>query len=71
MCVLQPLGTGVDGFEGRPKLVAWRGRVKEELGEELFDDAHKALMQLSGLPEKLKSSREFEKVKLRFQRFFN
>ncbi|CAI5649298.1 glutathione S-transferase theta-1 [Oreochromis niloticus] len=69
--IMQPLGTGVDGFEGRPKLVAWRGRVKEELGEELFDDAHKALMQLSGLPEKLKSSREFEKVKLRFQRFFN
>lgn len=45
--------------------------MKEELGEELFDDAHKALMQLSGLPEKLKSSSEFEKFKLRFQRFFN
>uniref|UniRef100_A0A3Q4HJ68 glutathione transferase n=1 Tax=Neolamprologus brichardi TaxID=32507 RepID=A0A3Q4HJ68_NEOBR len=66
-----PLGTGVDGFEGRPKLIAWRGRVKEALGEELFDDAHTALMQLSGLPEKLKSSGEFEKFELRFQRFFN
>uniref|UniRef100_A0A3Q4HBS3 glutathione transferase n=1 Tax=Neolamprologus brichardi TaxID=32507 RepID=A0A3Q4HBS3_NEOBR len=69
--MFRPLGTGVDGFEGRPKLIAWRGRVKEALGEELFDDAHTALMQLSGLPEKLKSSGEFEKFELRFQRFFN
>uniref|UniRef100_A0A3Q4HF55 glutathione transferase n=1 Tax=Neolamprologus brichardi TaxID=32507 RepID=A0A3Q4HF55_NEOBR len=69
--LFHPLGTGVDGFEGRPKLIAWRGRVKEALGEELFDDAHTALMQLSGLPEKLKSSGEFEKFELRFQRFFN
>uniref|UniRef100_A0A3P9CX22 Glutathione S-transferase theta 1a n=1 Tax=Maylandia zebra TaxID=106582 RepID=A0A3P9CX22_9CICH len=59
--IMQPLGTGVDGFEG----------LKEELGEELMDDAHKALMQLSGLPEKLKSSSEFQKFKLRLQRFFN
>ncbi|KAK7898326.1 hypothetical protein WMY93_019179 [Mugilogobius chulae] len=31
--IMQPVGTGVDVFAGRPQLGAWRDRVKAQLGE--------------------------------------
>uniref|UniRef100_A0A3P8QFH4 glutathione transferase n=1 Tax=Astatotilapia calliptera TaxID=8154 RepID=A0A3P8QFH4_ASTCA len=36
--IVQPVGAGVDVFEGRPKLSAWRDRVQEAIGKELFDE---------------------------------
>ncbi|TKS69350.1 Glutathione S-transferase theta-3 [Collichthys lucidus] len=42
--VMQPVGSGLDVFEGRPKLSAWRDRVQEAIGKELFDDAHRTIM---------------------------
>lgn len=40
----QPVGAGVDVFEGRAKLSAWRDRVQAAIGEELFDEAHKTIL---------------------------
>lgn len=40
----QPVGAGLDVFEGRPKLSAWRDRVETAVGKELFDDAHQAIL---------------------------
>lgn len=40
----QPVGAGLDVFEGRPKLSAWRDRVEAAVGKELFDDAHQAIL---------------------------
>ncbi|XP_067231913.1 glutathione S-transferase theta-1b [Chanodichthys erythropterus] len=44
--IMQPLGAGMDVFENRPKLKAWKDRVREEIGVELFDEAHQAILSL-------------------------
>lgn len=38
------MGSGLDVFEGRPKLSAWRDRVEAAIGKELFDDAHQGIL---------------------------
>uniref|UniRef100_A0A3Q2PAF6 glutathione transferase n=1 Tax=Fundulus heteroclitus TaxID=8078 RepID=A0A3Q2PAF6_FUNHE len=42
--IMQPLGAGLDVFDGRPKLSAWRDRVRTFIGEELFDEAHQNIL---------------------------
>lgn len=67
---MQPVGSGLDVFEGRPKLRAWRERVKKELGEKLFDEAHEVIMNVSSLMQKMKSNSELEILKPKFQKLF-
>lgn len=67
--VLQPVGTGVDVFEGHPKLSAWRDRVKKEVGEKLFNEAHEAILNIRSLPQKLQGE-QLEMVKVKFQKLF-
>ncbi|MFT7808451.1 glutathione S-transferase theta-1-like [Arapaima gigas] len=43
--IMQPLGGGRDILKGRPKLEAWRSRVKSVL-KGSFDDAHRVLFRL-------------------------
>nr|UDM84150.1 glutathione S-transferase theta 3a [Sillago sihama] len=43
--IMQPVGAGLDVFEGRPKLSAWRDRVCAAIGKELFDEAHKNVLE--------------------------
>ncbi|KAM9314248.1 glutathione S-transferase theta-1b [Pholidichthys leucotaenia] len=50
--VMQPVGAGVDVFEGRPKLSAWRDRVQATIGKELFDETHEGIV---GAREKVKA----------------
>lgn len=38
------MGAGLDVFEERPKLSAWRDRVQAAIGKELFDDAHQTIL---------------------------
>ncbi|XP_005812572.1 glutathione S-transferase theta-3-like [Xiphophorus maculatus] len=69
--VMQPLGAGVDGLDGRPKLTAWRERVKKELGVKLFDQAHEALLNSSGLQQKMQTNNtELQKLKPMFLKYF-
>uniref|UniRef100_A0A3B3WZX4 glutathione transferase n=1 Tax=Poecilia mexicana TaxID=48701 RepID=A0A3B3WZX4_9TELE len=42
--IMQPLGAGLDVFEGRPKLSAWRDRVQASIGKDLFDEAHQGIL---------------------------
>ncbi|XP_071765493.1 glutathione S-transferase theta-1b [Centroberyx gerrardi] len=42
--IMQPVGAGLDVFEGRPRLSAWRDRVQAAIGKELFDDAHQGIL---------------------------
>uniref|UniRef100_A0A3P8YY80 glutathione transferase n=1 Tax=Esox lucius TaxID=8010 RepID=A0A3P8YY80_ESOLU len=42
--IMQPVGAGLDVFEGRPKLSAWRDRVQAEVGKELFNEAHQMIL---------------------------
>lgn len=44
--IMQPFAAGMDVFENRPKLKAWKDRVREAIGAELFDEAHQATMSL-------------------------
>ncbi|KAM4577803.1 glutathione S-transferase theta-1-like [Fundulus diaphanus] len=68
--IMQPLGTGVDGLEGRPKLMAWRDRVKKELGEKLFDKTHEAVLNSSGLQHKMQNNSELQKLKPSLLKYF-
>ncbi|XP_051956156.1 glutathione S-transferase theta-1-like [Xyrauchen texanus] len=42
--IMQPVGAGLDVFEDRPKLRAWKDRVREAIGAELFDEAHQGIL---------------------------
>ncbi|MEE6504289.1 hypothetical protein FKM82_005126 [Ascaphus truei] len=42
--LMQPLACGVKFYENRPKLEAWKQRVEEALGAELFQEAHKGIL---------------------------
>ncbi|XP_032380467.1 glutathione S-transferase theta-1b [Etheostoma spectabile] len=42
--IMQPVGSGLDVFEGRPKLNAWRDRVRATIGTELFDEVHQTVL---------------------------
>ncbi|KAG7480557.1 hypothetical protein MATL_G00057510 [Megalops atlanticus] len=69
--VMQPVGVGVDVFKDRPKLSAWRERVKKELGMALFDEAHDVIMNVGNLPQTFKDSGMLEFLKPRIQKLFN
>ncbi|MED6247418.1 hypothetical protein ATANTOWER_032940 [Ataeniobius toweri] len=56
--IMQPVGAGLDVFNGRPKLSAWRDRVQAFIGKELFDEAHQAIL---GVQENMK---QFDPSKL-------
>ncbi|XP_053135191.1 glutathione S-transferase theta-1-like [Hemicordylus capensis] len=47
--LMQPVGVGCDIFEDRPKLVAWRDRVEEAIGKELFMQAHGMILNIKEL----------------------
>ncbi|XP_029295641.1 glutathione S-transferase theta-1a [Cottoperca gobio] len=68
--IMQPVGTGLDVFESRPKLTAWRERVKKALGEKLFDEGHEEIMTVGSLPQKLQNNSELEMLKQKYQKFF-
>ncbi|XP_053277114.1 glutathione S-transferase theta-1a [Pleuronectes platessa] len=68
--IMQPVGCGLDAFEGRVKLIAWRERVKKELGEKLFDEAHESIMAVSSLPQTMQSNTQLAMLIPKFQKLF-
>ncbi|XP_047447517.1 glutathione S-transferase theta-1a [Mugil cephalus] len=67
--IMQPVGAGLDVFEGRPKLKAWRERVKKELGESLWDETNEKIMNVSSLMQKMQS-KELEVHRPMLQKIF-
>ncbi|KAM4649211.1 glutathione S-transferase theta-2B isoform 1-T1 [Amazona ochrocephala] len=47
--LMQPVGSGYDLFEERPKLAAWRRRVEEAVGKQLFQEAHEGILNAKNL----------------------
>ncbi|XP_061459075.1 glutathione S-transferase theta-1-like [Rhineura floridana] len=47
--LMQPKGAGYDVFEGSPKMAAWRGRVEDAVGKDLFLEAHKEILNSKGM----------------------
>lgn len=70
-CVSQPVATGLDVFEGRQKLTAWRDRVKKALGEKLFAEAHEVIMKVGSLPQQMQNNSNLEMLKPKFQKLFS
>ncbi|XP_008333875.1 glutathione S-transferase theta-1-like [Cynoglossus semilaevis] len=68
--VMQPVGTGVDTWESRPKLVAWRERVKKVLGVKQFDEVHESLMKTDEFREKMQNDPEMLKFLPKLKKVF-
>ncbi|XP_073510435.1 LOW QUALITY PROTEIN: glutathione S-transferase theta-3-like [Phyllobates terribilis] len=67
--IMQAISPGIDVFEDKPKLSAWKQRVKEAIGADLFREAHESMMQLKErqpIPPELK-----ERLKTRLLDYFN
>nr|XP_006121720.1 glutathione S-transferase theta-1-like isoform X1 [Pelodiscus sinensis] len=47
--LMQPVGVGCHIFADRPKLAAWRSRVEEAVGKELFQEAHEQILNIKEL----------------------
>ncbi|KAI4820038.1 hypothetical protein KUCAC02_028031 [Chaenocephalus aceratus] len=69
--IIQPVATGLDVFEGRQKLTAWRDRVKKALGEKLFAEAHEVIMKVGSLPQQMQNNSNLEMLKPKFQKLFS
>ncbi|XP_026885810.2 glutathione S-transferase theta-1b [Electrophorus electricus] len=54
--VMQPVGAGLDVFEGRPKLRAWKERVRAAIGAELFDEAHQGILEIADIGQHVDAS---------------
>ena len=67
---MQPVGTGLDVFEGQPVLSAWRDRVKKAIGGELFDEAHQSIMNVDSLAKTLQDNGMLEFLKPRISKMF-
>ncbi|XP_075754065.1 glutathione S-transferase theta-1-like [Pelodiscus sinensis] len=44
-----PVGSGCNIFESWPELAAWHSQMKESAGEELFQEAHKQILNTQNL----------------------
>ena len=44
-------------FETRPKLRAWRDRVRDAIGAELFDEAHQGILSAQESAKSMDSSK--------------
>ncbi|CAL8270772.1 glutathione S-transferase theta-1b [Gadus morhua] len=55
--IMQPVGSGLDVFESRPRLAAWRERVRVAVGTELFDEAHKDILAAQEMVKNMDASK--------------
>ncbi|KAL0965134.1 hypothetical protein UPYG_G00277230 [Umbra pygmaea] len=55
--IMQPFASGLDVFEGKPKLSAWRDRVQEQIGKELFDEAHRLIISCQEMIKEIDPSK--------------
>lgn len=69
--IMQPLGSGLDVFKDRPKLSAWRDRVKKEVGVKLFDETHDQIINLQSIVKQMDSEGKLEALKERFRMAFS
>lgn len=48
--LMHPVSAGCQVFESRPKLAAWHQRVVAAVGEDLFQEAHEAVLKAKDMP---------------------
>ncbi|XP_069476514.1 glutathione S-transferase theta-3-like [Ambystoma mexicanum] len=69
VALLQPVASGVDIFKDRPKLDAWRERVETALGTELFQEAHKAILNVTKMKREPLEPHVAERMKSKLHLF--
>ncbi|XP_028852144.1 glutathione S-transferase theta-1a [Denticeps clupeoides] len=69
--IMQPAASGFALFESRPVLSAWRDRVKKEIGEALFNEAHKTIFDVDKLPQVFENNQMLEILKPKLLKMFN
>ncbi|XP_056381242.1 glutathione S-transferase theta-1-like isoform X1 [Hyla sarda] len=69
--IMQVTASGVPIFEERPKLEAWKQRVEEELGSELFREAHEDILNVQEQQLNLLTPEAKEQFKGRLRLFTN
>ncbi|XP_063769072.1 glutathione S-transferase theta-1-like [Pseudophryne corroboree] len=67
--IMQPVGAGIDVFEGKPKLSAWKHRVEEAIGAELFNEAHEAVLHAKDMKNRPIPPELKERLKDRLRHF--
>ncbi|XP_026989358.1 glutathione S-transferase theta-1b [Tachysurus fulvidraco] len=55
--IMQPVGAGLDVFDGHPKLTAWKDRVRAAIGAELFDEAHQGILSAQEMAKTMDGSK--------------
>ncbi|XP_054630758.1 glutathione S-transferase theta-1a [Dunckerocampus dactyliophorus] len=69
--ILQPVGSGLDVFAGRPKLAAWRDGIKVALGAALLDEVNEAIMAFGSQSQDLQNSEGMKLFKPKFMKMFS
>ncbi|KAM4049092.1 glutathione S-transferase theta-1-like [Anomaloglossus baeobatrachus] len=67
--IMQPISAGVDVFEDKPKLSAWKHRVEEAIGADLFKEAHESIMRIKEMQSRPISPELKERLKARLAYF--
>ncbi|KAM9450271.1 glutathione S-transferase theta-1b [Clarias gariepinus] len=55
--IMQPVGAGLDVFDGRPKLSAWKDRVRAAIGADLFDEVHQGILSAEEMAQTMDGSK--------------
>uniref|UniRef100_V9KDN2 glutathione transferase n=1 Tax=Callorhinchus milii TaxID=7868 RepID=V9KDN2_CALMI len=69
--LMQPALSGFDPFEGSVRLAAWRDRVKNEIGVELFNEAHAPLLQVKEMAISMPKNPATEAIKQNLLKRYN
>ncbi|KAM3936711.1 glutathione S-transferase theta-1-like [Leptodactylus fuscus] len=65
--IMQPVVVGVDVFEDKPILSAWKQRVEEAIGTDLFKEAHEKLLHLKDTKDQAISPKHKERLIARLE----
>ncbi|XP_039703620.1 glutathione S-transferase theta-3-like isoform X1 [Pteropus medius] len=64
--LMHPVSAGCQVFKSRPKLAAWHKRVEAAVGEDLFQEAHAAVMKAKDMPPADTATKERLKPLMQF-----
>ncbi|XP_069817239.1 glutathione S-transferase theta-1-like isoform X2 [Dendropsophus ebraccatus] len=65
--IMQSITVGVDVFEDKPKLSAWKQRMEEAIGADLFKEAHEGILRAIEMPIQSVPSKLTELLKARLE----
>nr|DBA23026.1 TPA: hypothetical protein GDO54_013988 [Pyxicephalus adspersus] len=67
--IMQPVAAGIEVFENKPALAAWKKRVEDAIGAELFKEAHEKIQHAKNLQSMPPPPELKERLKARLLNF--